>query len=100
MNSLQFETITIEDLFSELCEGRFAVPKLQRAFVWNGVKATKLLDSVYRGMPIGALTIWDTSKKNRTLLRRSLEVLPNFKDHNSRVWFVLDGQQRLSVLYR
>ena len=100
MNSLQFETITIKNLFSELCEGRFAVPKLQRAFVWNGLKASKLLDSVYRGMPIGALTIWNTSKKNRTLLRRSLEVLPNFKDHNSRVWFVLDGQQRLSVLYR
>jgi hypothetical protein len=80
--------------------GRFAIPRLQRAFVWNGPKAAKLLDSVYRGMPIGSLTIWDTSGKNRDLLRKDARVLPPFREHNPRVWFVLDGQQRLSVLYR
>jgi hypothetical protein len=82
-----------------LNEGKFAVPKLQRAFVWNGRKAAMLLDSMYRGMPIGSLTIWDTSNKNKNLLRHTLHLLPQFKDHK-RVWFVLDGQQRLSVLYR
>lgn len=59
-----------------------------------------LLDSIYRGMPIGSLTIWDTSKRNKNLLRHTLNILPQFKDENARVWFVLDGQQRLSVLYR
>lgn len=83
-----------------LNEGRFALPKLQRAFVWSGPKAAKLLDSIYVGMPIGALTIWDTSKKNRELLRVTTKVLPAFRDYNSRVWFLLDGQQRLSVLHR
>src|SRR6185295_11522941 len=44
-------------------------------------------------------TIWDTSNRNKNLLRHTLHILPQFKEHR-RVWFVLDGQQRLSVLYR
>ncbi len=51
-------------------------------------------------MPIGAVTIWDTSKKNKDLLRHTLHILPPFQDHNKSVWFILDGQQRLSVLHR
>jgi len=99
MNSPQFFTTKTKHLYTQLCEGKFAVPKLQRAFVWNGRKAAMLLDSIYRGMPIGSLTIWDTSNRNKNLLRHTLHILPPFKDHR-RVWFVLDGQQRLSVLYR
>jgi len=100
MNSPQFFTTKTKSLYTQLVEGKFAVPKLQRAFVWNGRKAATLLDSIYRGMPIGSLTIWDTSKRNKNLLRHTLHILPPFKDRNGRVWFVLDGQQRLSVLYR
>lgn len=99
MNSPKFYPATTKLLYTQLSEGKFAVPKLQRAFVWNGRKAAMLLDSMYRGMPIGSLTIWDTSNKNKNLLRHTLHILPQFKDHK-RVWFVLDGQQRLSVLYR
>lgn len=99
MDSPKFYTTKTKQLYTQLCEGRFAVPKLQRAFVWNGRKAAMLLDSIYRGMPIGSLTIWDTSNRNKNLLRHTLHILPQFKDHR-RVWFVLDGQQRLSVLYR
>ena len=100
MDKTIFESRSIKQLHSLLKMGNFAVPKLQRAFVWNGLKAAKLLDSVYRGMPIGSLTIWDTSRKNKNLLRHSLHVLPPYEDHNKRIWFVLDGQQRLSVLYQ
>ncbi len=99
MNSPTFYTTKTKQLYTQLCEGKFAVPKLQRAFVWNGRKAAMLLDSIYRGMPIGSLTIWDTSNRNKNLLRHTLHILPQFKEHR-RVWFVLDGQQRLSVLYR
>ncbi|NPC56665.1 DUF262 domain-containing protein [Caenimonas soli] len=96
----KFHEYKVSQLRRLLDDGQFAVPRLQRVFVWNGQKAAKLLDSVYRGMPIGALTVWDTSKKNRDLLRKDSKVLPEFREHNERVWFLLDGQQRLSVLYR
>lgn len=100
MNRTTFKSVPIGRLYNYLDGGMFAVPKLQRAFVWNGNKAAKLLDSIYRGMPIGSITIWDTGQKNKHMLRHSLHVLPPFKDHNKRVWFVLDGQQRLSVLHQ
>jgi hypothetical protein len=51
-------------------------------------------------MPIGSLTIWDTSKKNKNLLRHTINIIPEFGNHNRRVWFILDGQQRISVLYQ
>jgi uncharacterized protein with ParB-like and HNH nuclease domain len=98
MKSPQFFTTRTMQLYTHLCEGEFAVPKLQRAFVWNGRKAAMLRDSIYREMPSGSLTIWDTSNRNKKLLRHTLHILPPCKDQR-RVWFVLDGQQRLSVLY-
>lgn len=97
---LDFKNYVLGELHKLLHEGRFAVPKLQRVFVWNGRKAANLLDTVYRRMPIGALTIWDTESANRNLLRVESTVLPPYNNANKRVWFVLDGQQRLSVLYR
>lgn len=100
MNRTTFKSVPIKQLYTHLDGGRFAVPKLQRAFVWNGNKAAKLLDSIYRGLPIGSVTIWDTGQKNRNMLRQSLHILPPFNDSNRRVWFVLDGQQRLSVLHQ
>lgn len=90
MNSPKFYTTKTKQLYTQLCEGKFAVPKLQRAFVWNGRKAAMLLDSIYQGMPIGSLTIWDTSKRNKNLLRHTLHILPPFKDHNRRAWSLWD----------
>lgn len=78
----------------------FAIPSLQREFVWNGNKAAALLDSIYRGMPIGTILIWDTEGKNQHLLRKTLHILPDYHSTNSRIWFLIDGQQRLSVLYQ
>src|SRR6266404_3245145 len=97
-NSITFPRYSIRKLYTLLDEGRFAVPKLQRAFVWNGSKAAQLIDSIYREMPIGSVTIWDTGTTNRSQLRPTLHLLPTFDEKHRRVWFVLDGQQRLSVL--
>ncbi len=97
---LRFKHYPLKELHKLLYQGIFAVPKLQRVFVWNGPKASKLLDSISRGMPIGALTVWDTPRANKYLLRVNTTVLPPYKDINPRILFVLDGQQRLSVLHR
>ena len=78
----------------------FAIPKLQREFVWNGSKAAEWLDSIYRGMPIGSILIWETGKKNGDLLRPALHILPPFDPGNKLIWYLIDGQQRLSVLHQ
>jgi hypothetical protein len=78
----------------------FAVPQLQREFVWNGKKAAKLFDSIYRGLTIGTLLVWETNSENSDWLRQELHLLPPFNRANDRVWYLIDGQQRLTVLYQ
>ena len=78
----------------------FAVPRLQREFVWNGTKAARLLDSMARMMPIGALMVWRAHRRDQYLLRKALHVLPPFSVANREIWFLIDGQQRLSVIHQ
>src|SRR3954465_6083906 len=92
--------LTVRRLRSYLDRGVFAIPKLQREFVWNGPKAAALLDSMYRRMPVGSLIVWSTPRTNRDLLRSSLHILPPFNPNNRDIWFLSDGQQRLSVIHQ
>jgi hypothetical protein len=78
----------------------FAVPQLQREFVWNGKKAAALLDSIYRHIPIGTILLWKTDPQRRNLLREHLHILPHYDSANDEIWFLIDGQQRLSVIYQ
>lgn len=100
MHNIEVKTIPVKTLRRHLESGRFAVPRLQREFVWNGKKAAALLDSVYRRMPIGSLLVWKTGRSNESILRKSMNILPPFDRSNQHLWFLIDGQQRLSVLYQ
>src|SRR5579859_548937 len=100
MKSPILEKWTVSNLQRRLLQRCFAVPKLQRNFVWDAGRAAKLLDSIYRDMPIGSLFLWEMDRKSAHLIRQSAEVLPSFNNSNSRIWFVIDGQQRLSVLHQ
>jgi len=73
---------------------------LQRNFVWDARRAAKLLDSMYRNIPVGSFFLWEMDRKSAHLIRSSAEVLPSFNTSNKRIWFVIDGQQRLSVIYQ
>ena len=91
--------VKVNSLLRFVDQGRFAVPKLQREFVWDGPKAAKLLDSMLKGMPIGVIMIWETPTGHRLQLRQQYHVLPRFNARNNKVWFLIDGQQRVSVLH-
>ena len=91
----------VADLQKWLERRIFAIPQLQREFVWNGKKAAKLFDSIYRGITIGPLLVWKTSSENSDWLRPDLNLLPTFnREANDSVWYLIDGQQRLTVLYQ
>jgi hypothetical protein len=100
MKPAELKSWKIRLLHSYLLQKRFAVPKLQRNFVWDGGRAAKLLDSIYRNMPIGSLFLWQMDHKSAHLIRQAAEVLPSFNSSNPTIWFVIDGQQRLSVIYQ
>src|SRR5438874_2974768 len=97
--SIELQTKTLAQLSGCIDERRFAIPRLQREFVWDGPKAAKLLDSIVRGMPIGTITIWQAPRSQRLHLRQKYHVLPQFNPEHSVVWFLMDGQQRVSVLH-
>src|ERR1700722_17622187 len=91
---------SVQTLYYYLRKRSFAVPKLQRNFVWDARRAAKLLDSIYQKMPIGSFFLWEMERKSAHLIRQSARVLPQYDDRNSKIWFVIDGQQRLSVIYQ
>ncbi|WP_428939673.1 GmrSD restriction endonuclease domain-containing protein [Fontivita pretiosa] len=98
--TIQIHAMRLSQVIKCIDQGRFAIPKLQREFVWDGPKAAKLFDSMLSHMPIGVVMIWETPRSQRLYLRQKYHVLPPFNPRNSKVWFLIDGQQRISVVYR
>lgn len=98
-NKINIRKKTVSQLLQNVSEGRFAIPKLQREFVWDGPKAAKLLDSINNHMPVGVVMIWETPRSQRLHLRQQYHVLPPFNARMGKVWFLIDGQQRVSVLH-
>lgn len=89
----------LKDLNKEIKSHIFSIPKLQRDFVWDGKKAAALFDSIYKQYPIGNILIWRTKKI--LALNHQSNILPPYDDqNNSHVNFIIDGQQRMSVIYR
>jgi Protein of unknown function DUF262 len=66
--------------------GIFAVPELQREFVWNARKACDLLDSVFRNYPIGTILIWKAERRYENQLRKQFHILPHFNPGNWPNW--------------
>jgi hypothetical protein len=68
--------------------GILNVPEFQRKYVWRASKVADLVDSLWRGYPIGTLLLWESSyQQPRTALG----------DQGRKLWIV-DGQQRVTSL--
>lgn len=79
-------------LLADIERGRLALPELQRPFVWQKTAVRDLLDSMYRGFPVGYLMLWNTSEvDHRSIGESEKPYLPTE--------FIIDGQQRLTSLY-
>jgi uncharacterized protein with ParB-like and HNH nuclease domain len=59
---LYTSTYRLKKLHALIERGIFAVPELQREFVWSARKACDLLDSIYSNYPIGTVLVWKTSR--------------------------------------
>ena len=74
------------------------LPKFQRKFVWKDDQALDLLDSIAINYPVGSLLLWRT--KDRLLAERNIgEFSLPATDDMEPTDYVLDGQQRLAVIY-
>jgi hypothetical protein len=92
--------ITFQNLLSGISTCRIQIPPFQRSFVWSPNDIRFLLDSIYRGYPIGSFIFWKTTRKlphTRTI--GSLELDHGDINPGTEISYVLDGQQRITSLF-
>ena len=85
----------VEELLAHARAGRIRVPTFQRGFKWEREDVGKLLDSIWRGYPIGALLLWSKLGPAGQVMLGDLTFEVN---EQSQAWFVVDGQQRIVSL--
>lgn len=88
----------LQALIGDIQSGEIKVPKFQRPFVWKAEEALQLLDSIANSYPIGSLLFWKTKEKLATDRNIGDFKLPE-TDELTPTQYVLDGQQRLTVIY-
>lgn len=86
-------------LMNDIENGRIRLPPFQREFVWSPPKVIALVDSIYKGYPIGSFFYWKASRQYVTLFRdiKSLSLPSPAPDQE--LFFILDGQQRLTSIW-
>ena len=78
---------TVDNIISWIKSGGIAIPEIQRPFVWDGAKVRDLMDSLYKGFPVGYIIVWknpDIRLKDGTF--------------SSGKKILIDGQQRVTAI--
>jgi hypothetical protein len=88
------EFTRISDLVGMVEDGKLAIPEFQRPFVWKPPAVADLLVSVARRWPIGTLLLLEGPQDFAV---RPLAEAPEL---NNVDLLLLDGQQRMTALYR
>lgn len=91
---LEHQTIKVKQLVDDYRMGRVVVPEFQREYVWRKSKASRLIDSLYRGFPISSLLLWQSGDYTRARRRDPRPV------RSALMNWLIDGQQRVITLSR
>lgn len=95
LDSPEATTLSIYDLLRYVKNGKIKIPRFQREFKWESEDMLKLLDSIYRGYPIGNLLFWQTDlAQGIKSTFGSISIDAESKD----TWLIIDGQQRIITL--
>lgn len=87
MAQYNVNNIMVSSLLSSIRDGTIAIPEIQRPFVWDPTKVRDLIDSLYKGYPVGYIIVWqnpDVKLKDGTI--------------SSGKKIIIDGQQRITAL--
>lgn len=77
----------ISNILNWVQEKEIAIPEIQRPFVWDSTKVRDLMDSLYKGFPIGYIIAW----KNPDVRLKDGSISNGKK-------VLIDGQQRITAL--
>ena len=78
---------SVENIISWIKSGEVAIPEIQRPFVWDATKVRDLMDSLYKGFPVGYIIVW----KNPDVRLKDGTFSTGKK-------ILIDGQQRITAL--
>ena len=78
---------TVETLLSNIKSGSIAIPEMQRPFVWDSSKVRDLVDSLYKGFPVGYIIVWQNP---------DIKLKDGTKSSGKKV--LIDGQQRITAM--
>lgn len=90
--------VLVGELIQDITRGHIKIPAFQRGFVWTQDQVISLLDSIYNDFPIGSILLWNSKERLRSVRNIGGLLLPDI-DPDYPLNYVLDGQQRLSVIY-
>lgn len=87
MAQFDVNSTSVENIIRSIKAGDIAIPEIQRPFVWDGAKVRDLMDSLYKGFPVGYIIVWknpDVRLKDGTI--------------SSGKKILIDGQQRITAI--
>lgn len=87
MTAFSVNQTSVAIMLSQVQAGHIAIPELQRPFVWSTVKVRDLIDSLYKGYPVGYLITWQST---------GADVKGGGKAAHRQI--LIDGQQRITSL--
>ena len=87
MTTYKVTQSAVTQLLEDVRREHIAIPELQRPFVWDSVKVRDLMDSLYKGYPVGYLITWQSIgahlKGGQVAAHQQI---------------LIDGQQRITAL--
>ncbi len=90
MNSEQKYSVghyLVKQLLNFVESGEIAIPEIQRPFVWDAAQVRDLIDSLYRGFPVGYIVTWQNP---------AVKLKDGSKATGKKI--LIDGQQRITAL--
>lgn len=87
MARYEVNNYAVETLLANIKTRELAIPEMQRPFVWDASQVRDLMDSLYKGFPVGYIIVWQNPKVK-------------LKDGTTSVGkkVLIDGQQRITAL--
>lgn len=95
---MAFSQLSIRQIIQKISDGEIRIPAFQRDFVWEPDRVQFLMDSIYKGYPIGTVLFWRSREKLSFDRDLGPFTLPDPKKEYP-IDYVLDGQQRITSIF-
>lgn len=97
---IKIESYSIRQLRKKFEFREFAIPEIQRQYVWNKPRICNLMDSIFKNYPIGVSLVWTAPFSKAIHIRpNNKTIIPPFDKKAKTADLIIDGQQRLSTIF-